>query len=122
MEVIVVSWDSEWTIWSVAPVSIIQESDLNTVLSTIWAENTKWEKLGGIQKGLPEKLEEIEAELKEEGKDDDDVCGKAEMDLGVMTEAIWLVWVPKPKPEPEYPLRKESNYSHWAGEMGHRGW
>ena len=93
MEVIVVSWDTEWTIWSVAPVSIIQESDLNTVLSTTWAKNTEWEKLGGIQKGFPEKLEELEAELKEDegNDDDDDVCGKAEMALGAMTESTWLV-------------------------------
>ena len=115
MEVIEVNWDIEWTIWSVALVSIIQESDLKVVLSTTWAENTEWEKLEGIQKGLPKKLEEIEAELEGEGKDDG-VCGKAEMALGVMTEATWLVWVPKPKP-----LRKESNCSHWAGEMGHWG-
>ena len=112
MEVIVVNWDTEWTIWSVAPVSIIQESNLKTVLSTTWAENIEWEKLGGIQKGLPEKLEELEAELKEEGNDDDDVCGKVEMALGVMIEATWLVWVLKPEPEPGYPLRKESNCSH----------
>ena len=94
--------------------SIIQESYLNTVLSTTWAENTEWEKLGGIQKGLPEKLEELEAELKEDegNDDDDDVCGTAEMALGVMTEATWLVWVPKPEPELACPLRKESNCSH----------
>ena len=48
----------------------------------------KMRKIRRIQKRLPEKLEELEAELKEdEGNDDDDVCGKAEMASGVMIEA-----------------------------------
>jgi len=80
-------------------VSIIQGSDLKAILLTTWAKNTEWEKLGGIQKGLLEKLEELEAELEGEGKDNG-VCDKAEMALGVMTKATWLVWVPRPDLEP----------------------
>ena len=66
-------------------------------------------------KGITWEIRRTRSKLKEKGKDDD-VCGKVKMALGVMTEATWLVWVPKPKP-----LRKESNCSHWAGEMGHWG-
>ena len=44
--------------WSVAPVSRIQELDLKQCLSMTWAEKIEWDKLGAIPKGLPEKLEE----------------------------------------------------------------
>ena len=37
---------------------MIQELDLKHFLSMTWAEKIEWEKLGGIQEGLPEKLEE----------------------------------------------------------------
>ena len=81
-------------------------------------------KLGEIQKGLNEKLEEQEAELEVEGKDDWSVTGanvysEIEMVLGAMTNATWLVWVPMPEPAPIYPFRNVSNCSHWAWEMGH---
>ena len=43
--------------WLVAPVSMIQELDSKHCLSMTWVEKIEWEKLGGIQKGLPKKLE-----------------------------------------------------------------
>ena len=37
---------------------MIQELDLKHCLSMTWVEKIEWVKLGGIQKGLLEKLEE----------------------------------------------------------------
>ena len=56
VDVIVDKQDTKCTIWSVAPVSIIQVLDLYACLSTIRAEKMECEGLGGNQKGLLEKL------------------------------------------------------------------
>ena len=37
-------------------------------LSTTWATKIEWEKLGGIQKELPEKFDEVEGKDDVEGK------------------------------------------------------
>ena len=59
VDVIVDKQDTECTIWSVAPVSIIQVLDLYACLLTIRAEKMECEGLGGNQKGLLEKLVNI---------------------------------------------------------------
>ena len=56
VEVMVVKQETEWTMWSVAPMSMIQSWGLYACLSTYWAENIEWDKFGGNQKGLPKKL------------------------------------------------------------------
>ena len=56
VDVIVDKQDTKCTIWSVAPVSIIQVLNLYAYLSTIRAEKMECEGLEGNQKGLPKKL------------------------------------------------------------------
>ena len=60
------SWEIEWTMWSVAPVLMIQSLDLNSCLINNLGRKMEWDKFGGNQKGLPKKLEEEgdEMELK----------------------------------------------------------
>ena len=51
----------------------------------------EWERLGGVQYGLLEKLDEQEGEVEVEVE----ICGIEE--FGAMTEATWwATWVPLP--------------------------
>ena len=60
--VIEVKQDIKWTIWSVAPVSIIQSVSLKIFLSTVLAEKIECSKVG--TKGTIELIPDIRAELK----------------------------------------------------------
>ena len=77
------NWVIEWTKWLVAPVSMIQVLDLYACLSTTWAEKMEWERLGGIQYGLLEKLDEQEGEMEVVVE----ICGMEE--FVAIIEATW---------------------------------
>ena len=83
------------------------------------AEKIEWVKLGGIQKGLPEKLEEDD-EVKVDVED-----GRAGTIIDATCDAVWALspfGVPKPEPNALWASRKLRSCSHWTWEIGHWGW
>ena len=62
---------------------MIQELDLYSCLSTTWAKKMEWERLGGIQYGLLEKLDEQEGEMEVVVE----ICGMEE--FVAIIEATW---------------------------------
>ena len=101
--------------WSVAPVSRIQELDLKQCLSMTWAEKIEWDKCGAFQKGLLEKLEEDDKAEAAVGEAVAIVKGRAGAIAEATYEAVWVPMpfaVPKPKLDAVWAFKKLRSCSH----------